>query len=394
MKQFETFGEYMFDLLFAPLKKGRKTVNQLCIFFKVMGREFDDLKAAIFRVRSEANVASCSEVMLPVHGQDRDMPRLEGEDAEAYRTRLSMKGIISQWSGTRRGVLYALTALGYDRSRIELFADQDAERWAEFIIFLNSSKPSGITNLSVIDGQVRKVKEGSSKPAYGMETIGGLIIQSRLQTGFSRYPRCGEIVCGVWPHIVSEGHLVASTVMAQGGASGGGNPFPRAGTFAASEEFYHFGAYTIYQGFASDIEVGSKAAQGCKGLPEMLHLYALLYQRERRRSRMKTLTSIGIQKIGQRFVDSVDHADYTLNGVPQTAEPFRRFVQGASARVYIYFDDTVIGDVAEVQLVDKDGDIIASAGERVFTKTPGKGLYIAFKYNILEVEVESSNESL
>jgi hypothetical protein len=67
----------------------------------------------------------------------------------------------------------------------------------------------------------------------------------------------------------------------------------------------------------------------------MLHLYALLYQRERRRSRMKTLTSIGIQKIGQRFVDSVDHADYTLNGVPQTAEPFRRFVQGASARVYI-----------------------------------------------------------
>ena len=100
---------------------------------------------------------------------------------------------------------------------------------------------------------------------------------------------------------------------------------------------------------------------------------------------MKTLTSIGIQKIGQRFVDSVDHAAYTLNGVPQTVEPFRRFVQGASARVYIYFDDTVIGDVAEVQLVDK---------ERVFTKTPGKGLYIAFKYNILEVEVESSNESL
>ena len=64
--------------------------------------------------------------------------------------------------------------------------------------------------------------------------------------------------------IVSEGHLVASTVMAQGGVSGGGNPFPRAGTFAASEEFYHFGAYTIYQGFASDIEVGSKAAQGAK----------------------------------------------------------------------------------------------------------------------------------
>lgn len=71
-------------------------------------------------------------------------------------------------------------------------------------------------------------------------------------------------IAGPYDNIVSEGHLVASTVMAQGGASGGGNPFPRAGTFAASEEFYHFGAYTIYQGFASDIEVGSKAAQGAK----------------------------------------------------------------------------------------------------------------------------------
>ena len=82
------------------MKKGRKTVNQLRIFFKVMGREFDDLKAAIFRVpRGERSKLLRGHAL---HGQDRDMPRLEGEDAEAYRTRLSMKGIISQWSGTRR----------------------------------------------------------------------------------------------------------------------------------------------------------------------------------------------------------------------------------------------------------------------------------------------------
>ena len=105
-----------------------------------------------------------------------------------------------------------------------------------------------ITNALVADGLI--YSPDISKPIEYLQEAG--------------YPRCGEIVCGVWPHIVSEGHLVASTVMAQGGASGGGNPFPRAGTFAASEEFYHFGAYTIYQGFASDIEVGSKAAQGAK----------------------------------------------------------------------------------------------------------------------------------
>ena len=111
MKRFGTFGEYMFDLLFAPLKRGKRAVNQFYIFFKVVGRIFDGMKKDVFRVRSEANVASASPVMLPVHGQDRDMPRLEGEDVESYRTRLSMKGVISEWSGTKTGILYALVVL-------------------------------------------------------------------------------------------------------------------------------------------------------------------------------------------------------------------------------------------------------------------------------------------
>ena len=105
-----------------------------------------------------------------------------------------------------RGVLYALTALGYDRSRIELFADQDAERWAEFIIFLDQFQPSGVTNLSVIDGQVRKVKEGSSKPAYGIESSAGSFFNPGFRQASHAIRGCGEIVCGVSQHIVSEGH--------------------------------------------------------------------------------------------------------------------------------------------------------------------------------------------
>ena len=105
----------------------------------------------------------------------------------------------------------------------------------------------------------------------------------------------------------------------------------------------------------------------------------------------KTLSGLGIQKIGRRFVDSIDHANYTLNGEPKTVPPFRTMVNGSDVRVYIYFNDTVIGDVANVELVDKDGDIVAKADDRVFTKTPGKGLYVAFKYNVKEMEVESSD---
>lgn len=103
---------------------------------------------------------------------------------------------------------------------------------------------------------------------------------------------------------------------------------------------------------------------------------------------MKTLTQKGVEKIGKRFVDSVDHAAFTLNGQPRTVAPFRKIANGSDARVYIYFDDTVSGTVADVQLVDTDGDIVAEAHDRSFTKPPSKGLYIAFKYSVTETEME------
>ena len=71
----------------------------------------------------------------------------------------------------------------------------------------------------------------------------------------------------------------------------------------------------------------------------------------------KTITSVGIEKIGRRFADSIDHAAYTLNGAPKTVEPFRKLV------------------TAE------------------FEKPPSKGLYVAFKYTIIEKETEVQIES-
>ncbi len=71
---------------------------------------------------------------------------------------------------------------------------------------------------------------------------------------------------------------------------------------------------------------------------------------------IRTLTSTGVQKIGRRFVDSIDHAAYTLNGEPQTIPLFRKSADDDEIRIYIYFDDTFLGDVAQVELIDTDGD--------------------------------------
>lgn len=267
MKQYDRFGEYMFDLLFAPLKKGRRAVNQFFIFFQVVGRVFDGLKEDALRVRDETNIATASPVMLPVHGQDRNMPRLAGESVEGYRTRLAMKGIIAEKGGLKDGVLYALAALGYEQSTIEPFAYQDPERWAEFIVFLKGSRQSGVNDLNVIDAEICKVKEGGSKPAYGAETGAVIEIGSGLITGYSHYPRCNEIVCGVWPHIASIGHLLKSGVEAGGGDDAGEVEFPKAGTIAASGECYQPYGYVMYESFSSALEAGSVPHIGGRDYP-------------------------------------------------------------------------------------------------------------------------------
>ena len=83
----------------------------------------------------------------------------------------------------------------------------------------------------------------------------------------------------------------------------------------------------------------------------------------------RTITAVGIEKIGRRLADSIDH------------------VSADEVKIYVYFDDTVTGTVGDVQLVDTDGDVVA-ASDRVFEKPPSKGLYVAFKYKITEKEME------
>jgi len=166
MKRFDTFGEYMYDLLFGPLKKGRQVLNQFFIFFKVIGRIFDHMKEDVFRIRDEANVASASPIMLPVHGQDRDMPRLLNETAESYRTRLSMKALIAAQAGTMEGLKLCLISLEVNGEIIPYYM-LDRKRWAEFLVKIYCALDDTLfINVDTLKSQIRKIKPGSAKDNY------------------------------------------------------------------------------------------------------------------------------------------------------------------------------------------------------------------------------------
>lgn len=199
MDRFDNFGDYMFSLLFTPLRKAKETVNQLYIFCKVIGKLFDDSQQDLFRAREESMIITASEIMLPEHGRDRNMPRLKGEDTEAYRKRLIMAAVIAEQAGTSNGIILALKTLGYENSYIEPLYLTDPDRWAEFIVYLSAVNQSNIKDIQIIDAEVMKIKAASSKPVYAVEESTRVEIQNSSQSGIFSYIFCGQLYCGEWP---------------------------------------------------------------------------------------------------------------------------------------------------------------------------------------------------
>lgn len=160
---FEKFADYMFSLLFAPLKKGQKAANQFYIFFKVLGGQLDQCKEAVFRVREESMILGASDALLPAHGEDRDMPRLKGETLDSYRTRLTMKGIIAETAGTNEGIRHVARSFGYDN--VEVLPSPDPEHWAEATVQFIGGK------IVLDDGPLLLQELNKIKPARTLLTL-------------------------------------------------------------------------------------------------------------------------------------------------------------------------------------------------------------------------------
>lgn len=131
---FDKFGDYMFYLLHAPLKKQKAGKNQFKIFFSVTGELFDGMLQDIFKFRRQKMIETAEPLLLEVIGQDRDMYRLQGETIEEFRKRLQMKAVISEMAGTMEGLKLALEMIGYPECSIEPVYKVDRSRWAEIWI--------------------------------------------------------------------------------------------------------------------------------------------------------------------------------------------------------------------------------------------------------------------
>jgi len=101
---------------------------------------------------------------------------------------------------------------------------------------------------------------------------------------------------------------------------------------------------------------------------------------------MSNLTATGLNKIATLFVYSLSHATYKLNGVNHTIGFVRTIITDNIVKIYIWFDDTISGEIRDIAIIDIDNDIVATS-TNVYAKITGDGLYVSFKYQLTELEV-------
>lgn len=190
------FKEYLYRLLISPLKKVEKSKNQFYIFFKVIGKYFEESKADIVRVQKESMLISASEKILEEYGKERFMPRLVDEDVESYRKRLMFKRNIAETAGEKESIKKVLISLGYEKSFIEPSYKYDPEKWAEFTIYLDGKTQSSVANLELINKEIREVKPASSKVSYGIGKFENIVIATKAYAFQVQYPVCGIMICG------------------------------------------------------------------------------------------------------------------------------------------------------------------------------------------------------
>lgn len=162
MAKLESFRDYLFALLPSAFKRIRKAANIYYALFRVIGEDADTLGKTMLGLRDQAHILSCSPELLPVFGQERTMPRLDGEPIEQYRMRLLSKRLISEQAGTNFGILTVVRSLGHPNAWIEPTYLTDPERWAEATVWIDTG---GIVlgNRDALAEQVRQVKPASAK---------------------------------------------------------------------------------------------------------------------------------------------------------------------------------------------------------------------------------------
>ena len=99
---------------------------------------------------------------------------------------------------------------------------------------------------------------------------------------------------------------------------------------------------------------------------------------------MRTLTDLALNKMANAYLNSLSHVLYNLDGEEKRLEFIKKKVVENTVQVYVFFDENYKGNITDIRVIDKDGDVVA-VDNKVYKRTTEKALYVAFKHEFTEV---------
>jgi hypothetical protein len=91
-----------------------------------------------------------------------------------------------------------------------------------------------------------------------------------------------------------------------------------------------------------------------------------------------------LEKTRTYWLSLLDHGQYTIGGVNKTVAIYDSDVAGSKINIYLVIPDTEQGDMTDIKLIDKDGNLFADSPDTI-NKLGGKVLLVAFQFNMIEV---------
>ena len=99
---------------------------------------------------------------------------------------------------------------------------------------------------------------------------------------------------------------------------------------------------------------------------------------------MKTLTDLALNTMDNNYLNSLSNVLYKMTGEEKRLDFFSKKVVGKTVQAYVFFDENYKGKITDIRVIDKDGDVVA-IDNKVYERTTGKALYVAFKHEFTEV---------
>lgn len=96
------------------------------------------------------------------------------------------------------------------------------------------------------------------------------------------------------------------------------------------------------------------------------------------------ISDSGLLKFKNALVGLLLQGKYTKDGVVYTTPIFKTSVVGDNINIYLYLDDSVSGNITQVQLIDRDGEVFDSQPENI-AKPSINGLLVTFTYSLKKV---------